>query len=122
MYSPTKFFQVHQIILDGALQPFCRLLNTNDLKLLDGVLTGIYKLLKNHDTKDFMIATMIEECGGMLRLEQLQSHENVEIYRKSYKILDTFFSTAEFDSTTELDDDYLYNCELSESQFNLLKF
>jgi hypothetical protein len=34
----------------------------------------------------------VEEAGGMEKINQLQEHENVEIYKKSYQIIDKYFS------------------------------
>lgn len=38
------------------------------------------------------IASMIEECDGMTKIEELQNHDNVEIYKLAYDIIEQFFS------------------------------
>ena len=38
------------------------------------------------------IATLIEECDGLTKIEDLQNHENVEIYKLAYDIIEQFFS------------------------------
>lgn len=38
------------------------------------------------------IANMIEECEGMTKIEDLQNHENVDIYKLAYDIIEQFFS------------------------------
>lgn len=38
------------------------------------------------------VANLIEECDGLEKIEKLQSHENVEIYKLAYEIIEQHFS------------------------------
>lgn len=40
------------------------------------------------------LAILVEECGGLDKLEQLQTHENEQIYQKIVHIIDNFFSNV----------------------------
>jgi hypothetical protein len=37
------------------------------------------------------MATFINEAEGLTKIEQLQEHDNQEIYQKSIKLLETYF-------------------------------
>ncbi len=56
------------------------------------VLDGINNLLKMADSDMEAITAMIEECGGLDKIESLQNHENVEIYKLAYEIIEQYFS------------------------------
>jgi len=56
-------------------------------------LDGINNILKMSVTEDVeRVCGMIEECGGLDKIESLQNHENIDIYRIAYDIIESYFS------------------------------
>nr|CAD7431143.1 unnamed protein product [Timema monikensis] len=90
----------HQLVvllqLD-ILKPFCNLLDSKDGKTVQVVLDGVSNILQTADKMNEVerVAIMIEECGGLDKLEALQNHENEAIYQKALNIIDNFFSESE---------------------------
>jgi importin subunit alpha-4/3 len=55
-------------------------------------LDGLNNMLKMAGPDAEAIANMIEECDGLIKIEELQNHENIEIYKLAYDIIEQFFS------------------------------
>lgn len=76
----------------NVIPPFCNLLNIRDAQIVQVVLDGLNNILKKAGTRLDEICQKIEECGGLDKIEHLQNHENEEIYKLAYEIIDSFFS------------------------------
>ena len=50
-----------------------------------------------------LYANLVEEAGGLDKLEMLQHHENIDVYRKAVNIVREFFDNDEMDA--DQDDD-----------------
>jgi hypothetical protein len=66
------------------------------------ILDAIDNILKvgkqdSNVNEDNSYCDLVEECGGLDQLEDLQRHENEEIYEKSVKILQEYFESEEDD-------------------------
>lgn len=83
----------------GLVPAYCDLLNMRDWKTIIVVLDGLENILKaaNEVGQVDKLACAIEECGGLDKIEQLQSHENNTVYNKAYTIIDNFFSDEQDD-------------------------
>jgi len=56
------------------------------------VLDGLNNMLKLAGSEVEPVAAMVEECGGLDKIEALQNHENVDIYKLAYEIIEQYFS------------------------------
>lgn len=56
------------------------------------VLDGIMNMLKMAGPNVEQIANLIEECDGTAKIEVLQNHENVDIYKLAYDIIEQYFN------------------------------
>ncbi|KAJ3279875.1 Importin alpha subunit (Karyopherin alpha subunit) (Serine-rich RNA polymerase I suppressor protein) [Borealophlyctis nickersoniae] len=104
---------VRTLVDMGCIKPLCDLLTCGDNKIIQVALDGLENILKVGDfykpqTENInRMALFIEEAGGMEKIHQLQMHENADIYKKAYHIIDVYFGddeevtgiNAEVDST-----------------------
>uniref|UniRef100_A0A8D8TQB8 Importin subunit alpha n=1 Tax=Cacopsylla melanoneura TaxID=428564 RepID=A0A8D8TQB8_9HEMI len=87
--------QVARLVQEGVIPPFCDLLSCKDAQVIQVVLDGINNMLKMAEAQVETLANMIEECGGLDKIEMLQNHENVEIYKLAYDIIERYFSEGD---------------------------
>ncbi|EDS25912.1 importin alpha-7 subunit [Culex quinquefasciatus] len=92
--------QIKYLVQSGCVPPMCELLTVMDPKIVTVALNGLENILKagnQHKIKPNPYAVLIEECYGLDKIEFLQSHQNNEIYEKSFSIIQTYFSNDEED-------------------------
>ena len=79
-----------------VIQPFCDLLASKDTRTLTVILSGLTALFKTAESIKGVenLCELLEQIGGLDRLEALQNHENEEIYEKAYLLIDTYFTDA----------------------------
>ena len=71
----------------GVLKPFCDLLEVNDERTLCVVMDGLVNLLAAAASQGEVerICEMIEEVGGLDKIEDLQQHENEKCNKMKHK-------------------------------------
>ncbi|XP_051888620.1 importin subunit alpha-3-like [Pristis pectinata] len=102
--------QVDYLVEQNVIIPFCKLLTLMDPQIIIVVLDGLSNIINTANDKTELIANQIEECGGLQIIEQLQLHENEEIYKLAYDILDQLTAEDEdntFLVTTKMEDSKL---------------
>jgi len=98
--------QIKYLVSQGCIKPLCDLLTCNDPRLVTVALEGIENVLKageaessnNHGSNPY--ATYVDEAEGLDKLEQLQNHNNEDVYKKAIHILEVYFGLDEEDDET----------------------
>lgn len=97
------FFVDRYLVNQGCIKPLCDLLICPDPRIVTVCLEGLENILKvgeadknvgNTDGVN-LYAQMIDDAEGLEKIENLQSHDNTEIYEKAVKILETYWLEEE---------------------------
>jgi len=91
--------QIKFLVQQGCIKPLCDLLTCNDPRLVTVALEGIENVLKagEHEstapggTGTNPYTGYVDEAEGLDKLEQLQNHQNEDVYKKAVHILETHF-------------------------------
>uniref|UniRef100_A0A2K6UUJ5 Importin subunit alpha n=1 Tax=Saimiri boliviensis boliviensis TaxID=39432 RepID=A0A2K6UUJ5_SAIBB len=102
LFYVVFILQVAYLIQQNVIPPFCNLLTVKDAQVVQVVLDGLSNILKMAEDEAETIGNLIEECGGLEKIEQLQNHENEDIYKLAYEIIDQFFSSDDIDEDPSL--------------------
>jgi importin subunit alpha-1 len=95
--------QIRYLVAQGCIKPLCDLLTASDARVITVALEGLENILRvgESDAKASgarnLYADYIEEAEGLDKIEQLQVHQNIDIYEKAVKILETYFAAEEDD-------------------------
>lgn len=106
------------MISAGVVAPLCALLSCQDSQVIQVVLDGLQNMLKIAGPDVDTLANLIEECEGIPiidlsqmyalllilfyvflgldKIEQLQNHESVEIYKVAFDIIERYFSEVNY--------------------------
>lgn len=87
----------------GCIKPLCDLLACPDPRIVTVCLEGLENILKVGEVEKNLgqsgdvnfYAQLIDEAEGLEKIENLQSHDNNEIYEKAVKILETYWLEEE---------------------------
>lgn len=93
--------QIKYLVEIGVIPPLCELFRCMEPRIVLVALEGIENILRvgQQEAKqtggENKYAEMVEECGGLALLEDLQRHNNEEIYQKAQRILINYFNAEE---------------------------
>ncbi|XP_037075204.1 importin subunit alpha-4-like [Pollicipes pollicipes] len=83
--------QIQHLVRAGGVPPMCQLLDCKDPQVVNVVLDGLNNILKSSEDVE-PVAQIVEECGGLDKIEALQNHENTDIYQLAFDIIERYFS------------------------------
>ncbi|GKV18461.1 hypothetical protein SLEP1_g28838 [Rubroshorea leprosula] len=92
--------QIKYLVSQGCIKPLCDLLICPDPRIITVCLEGLENILKAGEADKNLgnnggvnlYAQMIDDAEGLEKIENLQSHDNTEIYEKVVKVLETYWS------------------------------
>jgi hypothetical protein len=90
---------IKYLVSEGCIKPLCDLLVCPDPRIVTVCLEGLENILKVGESEKNLrrsgdvnlYAQMIDDSEGLEKIENLQSHDNNEIYEKAVKILETYW-------------------------------
>jgi importin subunit alpha-6/7 len=109
------------IVAKGALDALSRILSTTacDKTMILGVLDAFEKLLEDSQARGRNVPILLEQAGGIDKLEDLQAHPDDEVYNKSKGIIEKFFGAEDDDMDEENQDPSAFLDEAGNFAFKL---
>ncbi|KAJ8771828.1 hypothetical protein K2173_027005 [Erythroxylum novogranatense] len=103
--------QIKYLVSQGCIKPLCDLLICPDPRMVTVCLEGLENILKVGEADKNLgntgginlYAQMIDDAEGLEKIENLQSHDNTEIYEKAVKILETYWLEEEDETIPPVD-------------------
>ncbi|KAJ3026747.1 UNVERIFIED_CONTAM: Importin alpha subunit (Karyopherin alpha subunit) (Serine-rich RNA polymerase I suppressor protein) [Siphonaria sp. JEL0065] len=99
--------QIRYLVEQGVIKPLCDLLTINDPRIVQVALDGLENILKIGEMDKVIhqgvnvYADHIDTAGGVEKIYVLQNHDNSDIYRKSFQIIQKYYN--EEDDATGLE-------------------
>uniref|UniRef100_A0A4W5L8B0 Importin subunit alpha n=1 Tax=Hucho hucho TaxID=62062 RepID=A0A4W5L8B0_9TELE len=101
--------QVEYLVQQNVVPPFCSLLSVKDSQVVQVLLDGLKNVLIMAGDEASTVTEIIEECGGLEKIENLQQHENEDIYKLAFEIIDQYFSGDDVSYKSHTQKVYIFN-------------
>lgn len=92
---------VVSIVFFGAVENLCENLCGSDAEIVMAVLNTLDNILKVGKRQGKSYDCLIEEAGGVEKIEELQQHRSDAIYMKARSIIEKYFQREEADMVDE---------------------
>ncbi|GLJ10620.1 hypothetical protein SUGI_0131920 [Cryptomeria japonica] len=96
--------QIKYLVSQGCIKPLCDLLDCKDPKMVSVCLEGLENILKVGEAEKDLgnisinsFAQLIDDAEGLEKIENLQNHDNEDIYEKAVKILEMYWQEDDED-------------------------
>lgn len=94
--------QIKYLVFQDVIPHLCNLFQCPDPKMVLVAMEGIENILRvgakkgpNSTIEGKSFTDLVEECNGLDQLEELQMHENEDIYEKTVRIIKMYFDCEE---------------------------
>lgn len=92
--------QIDYLVQCDVIRPLVEMLSVSDVKVVTIALEGIENILRNGARTELPqnpYAEIVEECGGIARLEAMFEHHNADVWKKANDILIHYLFGEEVD-------------------------